>query len=139
MISLLTLRSIKLWHDDTRPPPDHSWHWTRTNAQAIAALTTCHVVEASLDHDLEYAHLDVALIQALDEDQDFLLVDLVDENTVCTDNGLQLVDWMVANDRIPPCVRIHSWNPDAAVAMAAVLRSRTDVVVLPWCRDDAPV
>lgn len=54
---------MKLWVDDIRTPPDDSWEWVKTSAQAIKALsetkTLCREKSAiynfevvSLDHDL---------------------------------------------------------------------------------------
>lgn len=42
---------MRLWLDDIRMPPDASWHWVKTSAEALAALTS-DVTELSLDHDL---------------------------------------------------------------------------------------
>lgn len=82
---------LRLWHDDVRQPPDGSWVWAQTNAQAVALLATGDVVEASLDHDLGM------------------------------ENGLVLVKWMCEAGYVPEKVTIHSWNPSGARRMAAVL------------------
>lgn len=37
------------------------------------------------------------------------------------DNGQELVEWMVKHDLVPETVTIHSWNPDGARYMAAML------------------
>lgn len=124
--------TVKLWHDDTRPPPDPTWVWTRTNAAAITVLEREHVVFASLDHDLEFAHIDLQLVVQITDDEDFLLVDLLTPENTCHDTGLQLVEWMLTNNRVPSRVRIHSWNPDGAAAMASRLAPHTDLEVCEW-------
>lgn len=42
----------RLWLDDVRSPPDESWHWVKTAAEAIATLDARWYAEISLDHDL---------------------------------------------------------------------------------------
>lgn len=42
----------KLWVDDLRPPPDDSWIWSKTSADALDTLTTKRFTVMSLDHDL---------------------------------------------------------------------------------------
>src|SRR5207237_9811908 len=42
--------AMKLWVDDIRRPPDDSWAWARTNEEAIEALRSGEVNEASLEH-----------------------------------------------------------------------------------------
>ena len=37
---------MRLWIDDTGPPPDHYWHWAKTSEAAIAVLG-CDVCEIS--------------------------------------------------------------------------------------------
>jgi hypothetical protein len=43
---------IRLWLDDLRTPPDDSWTWVKTVADATALMEAGEVAEASLDHDL---------------------------------------------------------------------------------------
>jgi hypothetical protein len=43
---------MKVWLDDIRTPPDASWTWVRTVADAIQQMETGEVSQASLDHDL---------------------------------------------------------------------------------------
>lgn len=103
---------IKLWHDDVRPAPK-GWAWARTNAEAQFILRGGKVSECSLDHDLGFSHVDIP------DDPDELMEVMQlkgDEET-----GLELVRWMVENDLVPPSVRIHSWNPPGARAMAQEL------------------
>jgi hypothetical protein len=42
----------RLWLDDVRTPPDDSWTWVKTVADATALMEAGQVAEASLDHDL---------------------------------------------------------------------------------------
>lgn len=86
---------IKLWHDDVRPAPD-GWVWARTNDDAKVILLAGGVTDISMDHDLG-----------------------TDDAGPDPDNtGLDLVDWMCANDLVPKNVTIHSWNPQGALRMA---------------------
>ena len=47
----------KLWIDDVRSPPDHTWHWVKTSSDAIHEIL-CSIYagmvyrEISFDHDL---------------------------------------------------------------------------------------
>lgn len=101
---------MKIWHDDVRPAPD-GWSWARTNDCAQELLESGQCEEISLDHDLGYH--DIVIPDDPDEAIAVLQLRGVSEIT-----GLQLVDWMIENDLVPPKVTIHSWNPDGANAMA---------------------
>lgn len=52
------MTGLKLWIDDLRPPPDHSWDWVTTSEAAIALMenwrhfTGLGFNEISFDHDL---------------------------------------------------------------------------------------
>lgn len=46
------LNPVKLWLDDLRVPPDESWIWVKTPAEAIELLERGEVERLSLDHDL---------------------------------------------------------------------------------------
>ncbi len=43
---------MKLWIDDTRPPPGSDWHWARDEVEALIALAWHPVREISLDAEL---------------------------------------------------------------------------------------
>ena len=43
---------VKLWLDDIREPPDGTWSWVKTAADARELMLKGDVVLASLDHDL---------------------------------------------------------------------------------------
>ena len=45
---------IRLWIDDLRAPPDATWHWAKTSADALLCLKhfASDITELSLDHDL---------------------------------------------------------------------------------------
>lgn len=47
-----TIEINRLWLDDVRSPPDESWQWVKTAAEAVAALDSHWYSEISLDHDL---------------------------------------------------------------------------------------
>ncbi|HEX6621817.1 MAG TPA: cyclic-phosphate processing receiver domain-containing protein [Solirubrobacteraceae bacterium] len=109
---------MKLWHDDIRPPPDASWSWARTNADAILLLTAHWPIdECSLDHDLGLHDHDPAAAAEMYGD-DF---DMLPAATESDEDGVALVDWMIARDRVPATVTIHSHNPAGAARMAARL------------------
>lgn len=103
---------MKLWHDDIRRPPDHSWVWARTNNEAKSILSQNDVGEASLDHDMGMDHIDPDIVDA-----DGLPIGGYLKGD-SEDDGYQLVKWMVENDKVPEKVTIHSWNPDGAMRMA---------------------
>ena len=111
---------MKLWHDNERCPPDESWTWVRTNAQAIAYLRAHEVAEISLDHDLG--------VDPRDPDLDF-----VAGRSEHDGSGLDLVEAMCAEALVPPRVTIHSWNADGAEKMAARLHySGYDCMIRPY-------
>lgn len=102
---------MRLWHDDIRPAPE-GWIWARTNAEAQKLLEEHYgeIEEASLDHDLGFENADPNGNGAI------YLAGHSPDGT-----GLDLVRWMIENDRIPPKVTIHSWNSDGALRMARAL------------------
>lgn len=122
---------MKIWFDDVRPPPDDSWAWCRTNAEARVLMIPDskmkkNVVEISLDHDLGFH--DVELPDDPDELAEVLILRGSSEET-----GEQLVRWMIENDLVPPKITIHSWNPDGARRMAQLLNAAGhDVFVEPF-------
>ncbi len=118
----------KLWHDDVRPAPE-GWLWARTNEDAKTILREQEVVEISLDHDLGLHGVDVPDPA---EDVDGFL-DAVCRRGQGSETGLDLVVWMIENNKVPKRVRVHSWNPDGARYMAARLnRAGHTVVVSPY-------
>ncbi len=87
-----------LWLDDERTPSAGlgvNLVWAKTYDQAVLALSAHEFATAYLDHDL-----------ALD--------DLT---------GLDVVEWMVRNDKVPRQVIIHSHNVLGAEQMEQALRS----------------
>lgn len=112
---------MKVWHDDVRPPPK-GWVWAKTNAEAEILLTRYRVEEISIDHDLGLEGLDP-------EDPDTIFRAGSSPNG----SGLDLVQWMIENKRVPAKVSIHSWNPDGARKMAAAFNDAGfDCVVSPF-------
>lgn len=122
---------VRLWHDDVRPPPQ-GWVWARTNDAAKTVLRYDNVVECSLDHDLGLEHLEVP--DEWDDDAWDKVIEVANSLTdKHSETGLDLVLWMIQNDRVPAEVRIHSWNPDGAKFMAAALnRAGHDCYVSPF-------
>ncbi len=43
---------MRVWIDDLRPPPDATWTWVKTSADALELLCDEKVEELSFDHDL---------------------------------------------------------------------------------------
>lgn len=131
---------MKLWHDDVRPPPGaleggSDWTWARTNEEAMSALSTGEVTEASLDHDLGYSGPppgpcescgrtgvgDDGLPCGPCDGDGFIGGDVLYIARTAEETGLDLVKWMVRTDNVPIVVTIHSWNPDGARNMAKAL------------------
>lgn len=88
---------MRLWLDDIREAPE-GWHWAKDYEEAVAAMETGTVTEASLDHDLG------------------------DRVSVPERNGYRLTLWMAEHDCWPSkSVRVHSHNPVGATGMVAVV------------------
>lgn len=106
---------MRIWHDDVRPPPDSSWIWARTNDEAkelLAKDDAPPVTAISLDHDL-------GLHTAEDvNDWDEIIELSLELQANDSETGLDLVVWMIENDRVPGEITIHSWNSDGAHRMA---------------------
>lgn len=100
---------LKLWHDDVRRPPNGSWTWVRSNAEAQLLLKYANITEISLDHDLGGSDIPD---EDLDEGTDFDYMQLTG-----TETGFDLVQWMCEHDCVPDFVRIHSMNAPAAKRM----------------------
>lgn len=84
--------TTKLWVDDLRTPPDDSWVWAKTCAEAIRVLAADEVVAMSLDHDMGGA-------------------------MGCEETSRPIVMWLCEQleNRWPLAITIHSWNPIGAV------------------------
>jgi hypothetical protein len=80
------------------------WVWVQNNRDAREVISRCTAVitEISMDHDLGAIPHGEAGIMARGWDED---------------NGLKLVEWMVAKNYVPPVITIHSWNPEGAKRM----------------------
>lgn len=119
---------MKLWLDDTRFPPDPSWTWARTLAQAVEVLSTGMVLSASLDHDLGAAYASAHLEDLCfgGEGCGFCNPGVGPEvernlgHKECT--GYDVVLWMAEHEVWPhEGIVIHSWNPIGAMRMAGVV------------------
>ena len=113
---------MKLWLDDTRKPPDPSWHWIRTAEEACAWLAQDCVTAASLDHDLGYS-----LLGRLHFD------------------GIAVVEWLERQEREyrqdhwpPDGCAVHSMNPVGAARMRAVIAAHYAPPLAPVARADEP-
>lgn len=92
---------MKLWLDDLRTPPDDSWTWVKTPAEAYAALSTGTVEIASLDHDLG---IDPVLWE------DYTTGKVSEDDAEMT--GYQVALWMAEHDVWPTeAIYCHSANP----------------------------
>lgn len=103
---------MKLWVDDIRKPPDESWMWARTVEQAKKLLTSTKCVECSLDHDMGLQEYDPNMPDAHR---------LRAKNFHEIPCGYDLAKWMKENERVPPVITVHSWNPHGAQKMVALL------------------
>lgn len=115
---------FRVWHDDIRPAPQ-GWVWARTNTEAERLLLENDVAEISLDHDLGLHGYTEAEIEANPE--------LIMGRGQAEETGYDLVLWMIFKNRVPPLVTIHSWNPDGAKKMAALLNEYGhDCLIAPY-------
>jgi hypothetical protein len=124
---------LRIWHDDARVPPDSSWLWVRTNDEAKELLEKADAppcTEISLDHDLGLHGLG---IEETDDWDKIIEITYALAETVGEETGLDLVEWMIENDCVPPLITIHSWNPDGAMRMARRLADNGhDVLIRPY-------
>lgn len=104
-----------LWHDDCRRPPTDEWTWARTNDVAKAFLAKRDVEIVSLDHDLGGHDLDPDAPNAW-----------LYRGDSPNGSGLDLVDWMIANDCVPDQVLVHSMNSVGAERMIKTIRNAVD-------------
>lgn len=81
------------------------------------------MVEASLDHDLEYAAIAPEIVARVSEDDDHLLVELIKSWGVYELDGLTCATIMTYFEFVPPLVRIHSQNPAGAASIVKHLRA----------------
>lgn len=60
---------IKLWIDDVRTPPDHTWTWAKSSAEALAWLdcVDVEIEEVSFDHDLGGDDTSMEFVDAIEE------------------------------------------------------------------------
>lgn len=85
---------MKIWLDDLRSPPDHSWHWCTTVDCAKGLMLHFTISEMSLDNDLGEGQ----------------------------EEGRRLVLWMAANDTWPEGrITIHSANVVAGEYMRGMI------------------
>jgi hypothetical protein len=108
---------VAIWHDDVRPAPE-GWLRAHDNPTALRLLREHDVAVISLDHDLGASPDADVWARGCSPDGD----------------GRDLVRAMIAEDLVPPEVRIHSWNPSGAREMAALLHDAGyfNVVVRPY-------
>lgn len=92
---------MRLWLDDIRKPPDSTWTWAKSSAEAIALLKTGTVYEASLDHDLEAEHY---------------------AGYFGLGTGQEVADFIATMDNPPKKLTIHSLNVVGAARMRASLQ-----------------
>jgi hypothetical protein len=102
---------VKLWLDDNRVAPE-GWVWVKTADEAIAALRTGQVVDASLDHDLGHCDACTGCTGYLRSPCECR----------CHLSGTFLVNWM-ATENCGPANKpsVHSANPVGAARMRATI------------------
>lgn len=113
---------VRLWHDDVRRPP-FGWVWARTNEEAKFILRASAVEVISMDHDLGGHDLDP-------DAPDTWLYKGPDTGEC----GLDLVDWMIHEQKVPETVYIHSWNGPGAQRMKKTFNAKgyLNVYVRPY-------
>lgn len=88
---------MKIWVDDIRTPPDDSWQWCKTSADAIQELIVSKMMR---DGKLGgFCSMGFITLMSLDHD-------LGGDDTT-----RPVVLWMCENDFWPVEVRVHSANP----------------------------
>jgi hypothetical protein len=105
----------KLWLDDVRQPPNNSWYWAKTVAQAIKYARANKINYMSLDHDLG-----AIIPENWTPDQAAWIVGDSRDGS-----GMDFVNWMVEHNVWPSAPpEIHSWNSTAAKRMCATIDDR---------------
>lgn len=106
---------MKLFHDDNRFPPDDTWEWAKTNADALDLLQDNEVQVISIDMDLgavegkdfNYGSEQGRMYRGLScRDVNWLR----NMNNDPGENGVDLATKMVEMGLIPPRIIIHTWN-----------------------------
>lgn len=123
----------RLWHDDVRPPPE-GWTWAKTNDEAKEVLLGDEVVtHCSLDHDLG-----MHIANDVNDWDEIIEIAYAQQDTE-SETGLDLVDWMIENERVPGEITIHSWNPSGASLMAQrLVDAGHEVVLMPYSPRNYP-
>lgn len=101
---------MKLWIDDFREPPDSSWVWAKTLAEASVQYIYNFdnpTLEISFDHDL-------GVLISLDDP-------LPPEKTTMA--LAQMIEHMAAKGVKPPKWSVHSMNPVGKANLTATLES----------------
>lgn len=91
---------MNVFLDDVREPP-MGWDVARSMAECVELLKANEVEQLSLDHDLGEG----------------------------LPTGLDMVDWLVANDVWPPVITVHTANPVGRQRMIATLQRYAPVHV----------
>ena len=81
---------MKIWVDDRRPPPDRSWDWVKTSADALTIL-----------NNLKYSYKEWIEFSTWSLDHDL----------GGDDTTRPIVLWFCENDIWPNEVRVHTANP----------------------------
>lgn len=104
---------MKVWLDDIRNPAEHGhagWEWAKTANEAIALLSTRHVTDISLDHDLAWEHY-----PNNDKGPPYK------EKT-----GYDVALWMERTGIWPEHVACHSMNPVGRARIEATIRKHNE-------------
>jgi hypothetical protein len=115
---------MRVWLDDSRPPPPGYDFVARTAAAAIKMLASGLVKEISLDHDLSLCG-EHCIEDSSGKVRCVLGRPMLDFCPCpCHDTGYTVVCWMEENKVWPATVRIHTSNPVGRSKMeAAILAS----------------
>lgn len=105
---------MKLWIDDIRTAPDHTWMTAKTATSAIAAIGQFgkQFKEISLDHDISHQ----------------VTIGDISRPYPC-DETFKAVAWFIAayytlNPEQAPKITIHSANPVGADSMRSVIQKQ---------------
>jgi hypothetical protein len=113
----------RLWLDDTRKPPWGYSLWARTADQCIEMLQAHEVEHCSLDHDLHADHYAFQFAPGYNEAEHPW-----DRASFKEKTGYAVIEWMIANDRWPPEIFVHSLSTGAEDMMAALRKHAPDWV-----------
>lgn len=104
---------MRVWLDDVRVPPDHTWTWVKTAHDARCALLKGGVVEISLDHDLSDEHYAAEMY----DPHAYAAI----RQNFKNETGYDVVLFMRQYNLWPEVIRVHTMNPAGRHAMEQII------------------